>query len=138
MHLNNVNKPDNFHFSVILKQNSFKLDTVHFKVEHSDSYWVHIAKVCYYPRQNISGGRGSRDIVSALSVCPNLSVSLSVRPSRFSVRTHILVMDFQILLSFYRNMNLQMRTAHTRFCCTAPTGNRVMALCYLQIYIVDR
>ena len=38
MHLNNVNKPDNFHFSVILKQNSFKLDIVHFKVEHSDSH----------------------------------------------------------------------------------------------------
>ena len=30
----------------------------------------------------------------------------------FSVRTHILVMDIQILLSFYRNMNLHMRTAH--------------------------
>ena len=30
-----------------------------------------------------------------------------------------------ILLSFYRNMNLHMRTAHTRFGCTAPTGNRV-------------
>jgi len=46
-------------------------------------------------------------------------------------------MDFQILLSFYRNMNLHMWTAHTRFGCTAPTGNRVMALCYFQIYIVD-
>ena len=34
--------------------------------------------------------------------CPSvrsLSVSTSFRPSRFSVRTHILVMDFQILLS---------------------------------------
>jgi len=30
-----------------------------------------------------------------------------------------------------------MRTAHTKFGCTAPTGNRVMALCYFQIYIVD-
>jgi len=49
-----------------------------------------------------------------------------------------LVMDFQILLSFYRNMYLHMRTAHTRFGCTAPTGNRVMALVYFQIYIVDR
>ena len=28
-----------------------------------------------------------------------------------------------------------MRTANTRFGCTAPTGNRVMALCYFQIYI---
>ena len=62
----------------------------------------------------------------------------SVRPSRFSFRTHIFVMDFQIVLSFYRNMNLHMRTAHTRFCCTALTGNRVMAFCYFQIYIVDR
>ena len=29
-------------------------------------------------------------------------------------------------------------SAHTRFSCTAPTGNRVMALCYCQIYILDR
>ena len=56
----------------------------------------------------------------------------------FSVQTHFLVMDFQILLSFYRNMYLHMRTAQTRFGCTAPTGNRVTALCYFQIYIVDR
>ena len=42
---------------------------------------------------------------------------------------------FQILLSFYRNMYLHMRTAHTRFGCTAPAGNRV---CYFQIYIVIR
>jgi len=28
--------------------------------------------------------------------------------------------------------------ALTRFHCTAPTGNRVMALFYFQIYIVDR
>ena len=46
--------------------------------------------------------------------------------------------NIQILLSFYRNMFLHMRTAHTRFRCTAPTGNRVMALCYFQIYLVDR
>ena len=62
----------------------------------------------------------------------------SVRPSRFSFRTHIFVMDFQIVLSFYRNMNLHMRTAHNRCRCTALTGNRVMAFCYFQIYIVDR
>ena len=31
-----------------------------------------------------------------------------------------------------------MRTTHTRFGCTAPTGNKVMALCYFQIYLVDR
>jgi len=42
----------------------------------------------------------------------------SFRPSPFSVRTHNLVMDFQILFSFYRNMYLHMRTAHTRFGCT--------------------
>ena len=42
----------------------------------------------------------------------------------FSLRTHILVMGFQILLSIYRNMNLHMRTAHTRFGFTPP-GNRV-------------
>jgi len=73
------------------------------------------------------------DIVLELSVR-----SLSVRLSRFSVRTHILVMEFQIILSLYRNMYLHMRTAHTEFGCTAPNGNRVMALCYFQIYIVDR
>ena len=44
-------------------------------------------------------------------------------------------MDFQNLSSFYRNMYLHMRTAHTRFGCTAPAGNRV---CYFQIYIVIR
>ena len=27
--------------------------------------------------------------------------------------------------------------AHTRYSCTAPTGNRVMALFYFHIYIVD-
>jgi len=32
------------------------------------------------------------------------SVLLSICPSRFSVQTHIFLMDFQILLSFYRNM----------------------------------
>ena len=31
-------------------------------------------------------------------------------------------------------MYLHMRTAHTRFGCTPPTGNRVMALFYFQIY----
>jgi len=51
---------------------------------------------------------------------------------------HILVMDFQILLSFYRDMYLHMRTAHTKFGCTAPTGNKVMALFYFQTYIEDR
>ena len=61
----------------------------------------------------------------------------SVHPSRFSVWTLILVMDFQILLSFYRNLYLHMRVAHIRVGCTAPTGNRVMALCYIQIYIVE-
>ena len=63
---------------------------------------------------------------------------LSVRPSRFSIRTHILVTDFQILLSFYRFMYLHMRTARKMFRCTAQTGNRVTTLCYFQIYIVDR
>ena len=63
----------------------------------------------------------------------------SVRQSRFSAQMHIWVMNFQILLAFYRNKYLYMRTtAHTKFGCTAPTGNRVMALCYFQIYIVDR
>ena len=30
-----------------------------------------------------------------------------------------------------------MRTAHNKYGCTALTGNRVTALCYFQIYIVD-
>ena len=55
---------------------------------------------------------------------------------QLSVQTYTLVMDFQILLSLYRNMNMHMRTAHTTFGCTAST--RVMALCYFQIHIVDR
>ena len=42
------------------------------------------------------------------------------------------------VIVFYRNMSLHMRMAHTRFGCTAPTGNTVMAPCYFQIYIVDR
>ena len=46
--------------------------------------------------------------------------------------------NIQILLSFCRNMFLHMRTAHTKFGSIAPTGNRVMALCYFQIYLVDR
>ena len=66
--------------------------------------------------------------------CPSVR-SLSVRRSRFSVQTHILVMVFQISLPFNRNMYLHMGTAHTRFACT--TGNRVIALCYFQLYIVD-
>ena len=57
---------------------------------------------------------------------------------QLSVQTYILVMDSQILLSFHRNMKLHMRMAHTRFGCTAPTGNRVMDLFYFQICIVDR
>ena len=72
------------------------------------------------------------DIVLALSFVRSLSVRPSILLSCFSVWTHILVMDFQIILSFYRNMNL-----HTKFGCTAPTGNRVMALCYFKTYIVD-
>jgi len=44
-----------------------------------------------------------RDIFWALYVSL-YSVLLSNRPSRFSVQTHIFLMDFQILLSFYRNM----------------------------------
>ena len=63
----------------------------------------------------------------------------SVRQSRFSARLHIWVMNFQILLAFYRNKYLYMRTAHTRFGCIAPTGNRVMSLRYFQhIYIYSR
>ena len=89
---------------------------------HIGSYFIlyYILKVCYYLVSLLSPAERFRgDIVLALSVR-----SLSVRPS---VRTHILVLDFQIILSFYRNMNLHMRTAHTRFNCTATTGNIVMA-----------
>ena len=71
----------------------------------------------------------------ALSVRPKPFPSF--RPSIDSVRTHIFVMDFHILLSFYRNMYLHMRTAHNKYGCTTLTGNRVTALCYFQIYIVD-
>jgi len=38
-----------------------------------------------------------------------------------------------MLLSFYRNMYLHLRTAHTMFGCTASI---VYGLCYFQMYIV--
>ena len=92
---------------------------IHVLLSHNISFRKH---KCFYPPPKDLGG-----IVLALSVRPK-----PFRLSCFSVRTHILVMDFQILLSFYRNMYLHMRTAHTRFGCTAPTGNRVMALLLLS------
>ena len=103
---------------------------------------VIIEQLCLYlisPRRKISG-RYCFGVVRPSEAFPSvlLSVRPPVRPSCFSIRTDILVMDFQILLSFYRNMYLHMKTAHIRFRCTAPTGNRGMALCYFQIYIVDR
>jgi len=43
--------------------------------------------------------------------------------------------DFIVILQEYK---LAYEDSHIKFGCTAPTGNRVMALCYFQIYIVDR
>ena len=54
------------------------------------------------------------------SVCPSVTLFLSKR-----ISYHIIS-----YISFYRNMYLHMRTAHTRFRCTTLTWHRVMALCY--------
>ena len=82
--------------------------------------WCYVVQSHQLIQSKISADLSLRELLALYVLLPK-----PFCPSSFSLRTHILVMDFQILLSFYRNMYLHMRTAHTRFGCTPPTGNRV-------------
>ena len=78
------------------------------------------------PRRKISG-----EILFCLSVYPSVRFFC---PDAYLCSGFL---DFIVILQEYE-LALHMRTAHTKFGCTSPTGNRVMALCYFQIYIVNR